>query len=372
MNLKELLNKVSYNLLNGDLDIKINDIKYDSRKVKPNDMYIALVGFHSDGHDYIEEAINNGATVIITSKIINCPKNITVIKVDDTRLALAYISKNYFHSPDKELKIIGVTGTAGKTTTTHMIREILLNSGINCGLIGSNGTKYNDKIIPTCNTTPESYEIFKSFREMANSSVKCVAMEASSQAFKLNRLAGIIFDIGVLTNITTDHIGPGEHDSQEDYVNCKKKLFLNSKEVIINNDSQYLNEITKVISVPITTYALNNDADIKVTNSNFVNEADFLGSSFNVAGIINDSFKISIPGEFNIYNALCAITVCSKLNVNINKLKEALLNIKVRGRMELVLSNAKFKVLIDYAHTSDEMDGLVKTLKMWRRWKPSS
>jgi len=366
MNLKELLNKVSYNLLNGDLDIKINDIKYDSRKVKPNDMYIALVGFHSDGHDYIEEAINNGATVIITSKIINCPKNITVIKVDDTRLALAYISKNYFHSPDKELKIIGVTGTAGKTTTTHMIREILLNSGINCGLIGSNGTKYNDKIIPTCNTTPESYEIFKSFREMANSSVKCVAMEASSQAFKLNRLAGIIFDIGVLTNITTDHIGPGEHDSQEDYVNCKKKLFLNSKEVIINNDSQYLNEITKGISVPITTYALNNDADIKVTNSNFVNEADFLGSSFNVAGIINDSFKISIPGEFNIYNALCAITVCSKLNVNINKLKEALLNIKVRGRMELVLSNAKFKVLIDYAHTSDEMDGLVKTLKMYK------
>lgn len=366
MKLKEILHGVTFKLLRGSLDIDIHDIKYDSRKVELNDIYVALIGFHSDGHDYIIDAINHGAKVIITSKIIKCNQDITVIKVDDTRLALAYISRNYFKHPDEELKIIGVTGTAGKTTTTHMIREILLNSGINCGLIGSNGTKYNDVVIPTCNTTPESYEIFKAFRDMVDNGIKCVTMETSSQAFKLNRLAGIIFDIGVLTNITTDHIGPGEHDSQEDYVNCKRKLFLNSKEVIVNNDSNYLDEIIKGLEVPITTYAINNEADIKVNDIKFINESDFLGSSFNTTGKIKETFKISIPGEFNIYNALCALTVCSKLTSNIDKCKEALLNIKVRGRMETVLYNSKFKVIIDYAHTSDEIQSLVKTLKMYK------
>lgn len=366
MKLKEILHGVTFKLLRGSLDIDIHDIKYDSRKVELNDIYVALIGFHSDGHDYIIDAINHGAKVIITSKIIKCNQDITVIKVDDTRLALAYISRNYFKHPDEELKIIGVTGTAGKTTTTHMIREILLNSGINCGLIGSNGTKYNDVLIPTCNTTPESYEIFKAFRDMVDNGIKCVTMETSSQAFKLNRLAGIIFDIGVLTNITTDHIGPGEHDSQEDYVNCKRKLFLNSKEVIVNNDSNYLDEIIKGLEVPITTYAINNEADIKVNDIKFINESDFLGSSFNTTGKIKETFKISIPGEFNIYNALCALTVCSKLTSNIDKCKEALLNIKVRGRMETVLYNSKFKVIIDYAHTSDEIQSLVKTLKMYK------
>jgi len=366
MSLREVLNGVTFKILQGSLDVNINDIKYDSRKVKDHDIYVALNGFNSDGHEYIDDAINNGAKVIITAKIIKCNKDVTVIKVDDTRLTLAYISKNYFNHPDDLLKIIGVTGTAGKTTTTHMIREMLLNSGIKCGLIGSNGTKYNDIVIPTCNTTPESYEIFKAFREMVDSGINCVAMETSSQAFKLNRLAGIVFDIGVLTNITTDHIGPGEHDNQEDYVNCKKKLFLNSKKVIVNNDSLYLNDILKGIKVPITTYGINNSADLKVNNIKFINEENFLGSSFEVVGKINETFKISIPGEFNVYNALSALAVCTELNTNIEKCKEALLNVKVRGRMEIALSNAKFKVLIDYAHTSDEMDSLVKTLKMYK------
>lgn len=366
MKLKEILQGVAFKLLSGSLDIDIHDIKYDSRKVEPNDIYVALVGFHSDGHDYIKDAINNGATVIITSKVIKCNQDITIIKVDDTRLVLAYISKNYFKHPDEKLKIIGVTGTAGKTTTTHMIREILLNSGLKCGLIGSNGTKYNDIVIPTCNTTPESYEIFKAFREMVDNGIEYVTMETSSQAFKLNRLAGIIFDIGVLTNITTDHIGPGEHDNQEDYVNCKRKLFLNSKEVVINSDSLYLEDIIKGIEVPITTYSVNNEADIKVSDFKFINEDNFLGSSFDVTGKITGSFKISIPGEFNIYNALCALTVCSKITTNKEKCQEALLNITVRGRMEMVLCTPKFKVLIDYAHTSDEMESLVKTLKMYK------
>lgn len=365
MKLESILKNVYYTILKGSLDTLINDIKYDSRKVTKNDIYVALKGFHSDGHNYITDAIKNGASVIVTSKVLNISEDVTVIKVDDTRVALSYMSANFFNHPEEKLTLIGVTGTAGKTTTTHMIKEILTSSGINCGLIGSNGAKYNDVVVPTCNTTPESYEIFKYFNDMLKAGISCVAMEASSQAFKMNRLAGIIFDIGVLTNITTDHIGPGEHASQEEYVDCKKKLFLNSKKVVLNNDSLYLDEIKEGLVVPITTYSINTPSDLKINELKFLNKSDLFGSEFTTSGLVDDTFRISIPGEFNVHNALCALAVTSLLNVDIAKVKDVLLNLKVRGRMETVLCTPKFKVIIDYAHTEDEMKGLVKTLRMY-------
>lgn len=364
--LKDILEGINYYVLKGTIDLEINDIKYDSRKVKNQDIYVALIGYNSDGHDYIIDAIKNGAKVIITSKMINVEEEVTVIKVDDTRLALAYLSANYFDHPASKLTVIGVTGTTGKTTTTHMIREMLLKVGINCGLIGSIGVKYEDKIIHTDNTTPESYEVHKFFKEMLDHGITHVVMEASSQAFKLNRLAGIIFDIGVLTNVTTDHIGPGEHESHEEYVACKNKLFLNSKLVISNNDSLYLKEVLKGVEVPIITYGVKNEADLKVTNINLINEANFLGSEFTTEGLINDTFKTCIPGEFNVYNSLCSLLVCEELGIDIKKSKEALQTLKVRGRMEIALVTPKYKVLIDYAHTEDGMKGLVKTLRAYK------
>ena len=364
--LKDILNGISYSILSGSDDIEINDIKYDSRKVKKNDVYIALKGYTTDGHEYIPEAIAKGAKVIIVSKILNIVGDVTIIKVDDSRIALSYMSANYFDNPAANLKVIGVTGTTGKTTTTHMIREMLLKSGIKCGLIGSIGIKYDDQVIHTDNTTPESYEVHKYFKEMLDHGITHVVMETSSQAFKLNRLAGITFDLGVLTNVTTDHIGPGEHESQEEYVACKNKLFLNSKEVISNNDSAYLNEVLKGVEVPITTYAIKEPADLKVTDIKLMNDADFFGSEFTTEGLINDTFRTCIPGEFNVYNALCALLVCYKLGVDISKAKEALLTVKVRGRMETALVTPKFKVLIDYAHTEDGMKGLVKTLRDYK------
>lgn len=365
MKLNDLLKNISYTLLKGNLDTEINDIKYDSRKVTKNDLYIALVGYNNDGHDYIKDAIKNGASTIVISKIIDIKEDINVIKVDDTRIALAYLSKAYFNNPDEELTMIGVTGTTGKTTTTHMIKDILNNMGIKCGLIGSIGIKYNDKIIHTNNTTPESYEIFKYLKEMKDSGITHITMECSSQAFKLNRLAGIIFDIGVLTNLTTDHIGPGEHESWEEYVSCKNKLFLNSKIVVSNNDSKHLDKVLKNVKVPIITYAINNEADIKVSNIRLIDEESFFGSEFTTIGLVNDTFKTSIPGEFNVYNSLCALAVMKSLNLDSSKAKDALTKVKVRGRMETALVTPKFKVLIDYAHTEDGMKELVKTLKAY-------
>ena len=364
--LKDILKGISYTVLTGTDDLEINDIKYDSRKVEKNDIYVALKGYTTDGHEYIPEAISKGAKVIIVSKILNIVGDVTVIKVDDSRIALSYMSANYFDNPATKLKVIGVTGTTGKTTTTHMIREMLLKSGIKCGLIGSIGIKYDDQVIHTDNTTPESYEVEKYFREMLDHGITHVVMETSSQAFKLNRLAGITFDLGVLTNVTTDHIGPGEHENQEEYVACKNKLFLNSKEVISNNDSAYLNEVLKGVEVPITTYGIKEPADLKVTDIKLMNDADFFGSEFTTEGLINDTFRTCIPGEFNVYNALCALLVCYKLGVDISKAKEALLTVKVRGRMETALVTPKFKVLIDYAHTEDGMKGLVKTLRDYK------
>ena len=364
--LKDILKGISYCVLNGSDEIEINKIKYDSRKVEKNDIYFALVGYNADGHDYIKEAIKKGASTIVISKIMNIKEAVTVIKVDDTRLALAYASANYFDNPARELTLIGVTGTTGKTTTTHMIRDILKAGNIKCGLIGSQGIKYEDKVIHTNNTTPESYEIHEAFRAMLDAGITHVAMETSSQAFKLNRLAGIIFDIGVLTNITSDHIAPGEHESHAEYVACKNKLFLNSKQIISNNDSEYLSEVLKGAEVPIHTYGIKNDADLKASDIKLINDETFFGSEFTTIGVIEETFKTCMPGEFNIYNALCALLVCNTLGVKINKAKEALTTIKVRGRMETALSTPKFKVLIDHAHTEDGMKGLVKTLRAYK------
>lgn len=363
--LKDILTGVYHTTLKGTEDIEIKDIKYDSRKVEENDIYVALIGSNSDGHDYITDAIKKKARVIIISKMIEIKEDVTVIKVDDTRIALAYMSANYFEHPQNKLKLIAVTGTTGKTTTTHMIRDILSSSNIKCGIIGSQGIKYQDKVIETNNTTPESYEIHAAFKEMLDSGITHVVMETSSQAFKMNRLVGIVFNIGVLTNVTSDHIGPNEHASHEEYVACKNKLFLNSREIISNNDSLYLNEVLKGATAPITTYGVENIADLKVTKVNLINNQEFFGTEFKTEGLISDTFKTCMPGEFNVYNSICALLVCYKLGADMKKAKVALEKVKVRGRMETALVTPKFKVLIDHAHTEDGMKGLVKTLRAY-------
>ncbi len=366
MKLENLLANLDYQLLKGSLDKEINDIKYNSKEVKPNDLYIAIDGYKSDGHDYIPEAISNKASVIIVSKILDIYGDVTIIKVADTRLALALISKNYFKKPDESLTLIGVTGTTGKTTTTHMIKEILTTSNIKTGLIGSIGITYNDTFIPTKNTTPESYEIYKSLNAMQQNGITHVVIEASSQAFKLHRLYGLTFAIGVLTNATSDHISPTEHENQTEYLACKNKLFLNSKEIVINNDSMYLDKILANVTSPITTYSIDNASDLQAINLNLINDDIVLGSIFSTKGLQNTTFKLNIPGTFNIYNALSAITTCLKLGIDVDIIKNALLKVKVRGRMEPALITKDYKVIIDYAHTEDGLNALVNTLSAYK------
>ena len=246
-----------------------------------------------------------------------------------------------------------------------MIYEMLNSVGLKCGLIGSIGIKYNDVVYHTDNTTPESYEIHKAFSEMVKNGITHVAMETSSQAFKLNRLAGLTFDLGVLTNLTSDHIGPNEHANHKEYISCKNKLFLNSKEIIVNNDSLYLEDVLKGVELSISSYGIKNSADLQVKDIKLINDIDFFGSEFTTTGLIEETFRTCMPGKFNVYNAICALLVCKRLNVDITKAKEALLNVKVCGRMETVLVTPTYKVLIDYAHTEDGMKELVATLRAY-------
>ncbi len=364
--LSDLLSNLKYTLIEGNTDILINDIKYDSRKVEENDIFIAIEGFNTDGHEYIPEAISRGAKVIIVSKLVKIHGDVTIIKVEDTREFLGSLSLAYFEHPEKSLTLIGVTGTTGKTTTTYLIKSIIEEAGVNVGLIGSIGIKYLDKNITTKNTTPEIYDIAKYLNIMLNNNITHVIIEVSSQAYKLNRLKGIKFDLGILTNITKDHISKNEHSSMEEYIECKNKLFLNSKEVIVNNDSKYLKEVLKNVNVKINSYSIDNASDLKVEEYKLVNDEDLFGSIFKTNGIINEEFKINLPGKFNIYNTLAAIFASYKLNISLDIIKRAIIKTKVKGRMELVSVSPKYKVIIDYAHTEDGLKNLVETLKDYK------
>ncbi len=362
MKLTSVLKDIDYTLIKGSLDIDIQDIKYDSRKIEPNDIYVAIKGYNLNGHDFIPEAIEKKARVIIIEELVNIYGDATIIMVKSTKEALAKLSQNYFGHPDKELFLIGVTGTTGKTTTTHIIKD-LISLKYSCGLIGSNGIKYLDQVILTDNTTPDSYTIYKYLREMLNNHITHVVIEASSQSFKLARLLGITFDIGVLTNLTSDHISPKEHANQAEYLACKKELFKNSKQIVINNDSLYLDIILKDIDKPLITYGLKNEADLHLKSYELINNEEFIGSKFSTEGLINAEFNLAMPGLFNIYNALCALCVLALLDIDILKIKEKLLTIKVRGRMNCVVNNPDYKVIIDYAHAQDSLEKLVATMQ---------
>ncbi|MDE6063817.1 MAG: UDP-N-acetylmuramoyl-L-alanyl-D-glutamate--2,6-diaminopimelate ligase, partial [Lachnospiraceae bacterium] len=228
MKLSKICSNLEYRCLKGSMEIEVEDIVYDSRKIKENVMFVCMTGARTDGHDYIPDAIEKGASVIVVeheSAAGQIPEHITVLEVSSTREALALMSAAFFAYPARKLVTIGVTGTNGKTTTTHIIKSVLENSGKKTGLIGSNGATVGELHIPLKNTTPESYELHSLFHQMVEAGCECVVMEVSSQALKLGRTAGIQFDYGVFNNLSPDHIGPNEHDSFEEYLACKSLLF---------------------------------------------------------------------------------------------------------------------------------------------------
>lgn len=260
MKLTQLLERLEYEVIKGSDDIEVTELINDSRKVSEGSVFVCISGAVSDGHDYIEAVVQNGAKAIVVEKPVEAPEGVTVIHVDDTRYALALMSAAYFGYPAEKLKVIGITGTKGKTTTTYMVKSILEGVGHKVGLIGTIEAIIGDKCIPANNTTPESYTIHKYFAEMAEAGCDSVVMEVSSQGLMLHRTAGIPFEIGIFTNLGEDHIGPNEHKDFEDYKRCKGILFTQCRLGIANVDDQWFEDVFKNATCKIETFGFSKEA----------------------------------------------------------------------------------------------------------------
>lgn len=365
MKLKEICEKVEYSCLKGSMDVEIKDIIYDSRKLEKGTAFVCMIGAKTDGHNYIPDAVKAQASAIVVEKDIDLlaiPDTITVIRVKSARKALAYMSAAYFGYPAKELVTIGLTGTKGKTTTTYMIKGVLEQAGKKTGLIGTIGSLAGKKKLPSKNTTPESYELHRMFREMVNEGCEYVVMEVSSQGLKLDRTAGIAFDYGIFTNLSPDHIGLAEHASFEEYLECKSLLFRQCKCGIVNADDAHVKEVLKGHTCEVKTFSTLKDADLKADHIGFIKENGKLGMHFSVSGCMTDEVKVHIPGRFSVYNALVTMLVCHLAGIGDEAILKALEKVQVKGRVEMLPVSDKFSLIIDYAHNEVSTRSVLTTL----------
>lgn len=369
MLLSEILNSLKYECVDFK-DTEISDIVYDSRKAAPDTLFVALVGAYTDGHDYVQSAYLKGARVFLCQKKVSLSEDAVVLTVEDTRSALAHISANFFSHPDRELAVVGVTGTKGKTTVTHLIRTSLDLCGIKCGVIGTVGAYYEDNFLPTINTTPESYETHKLLRIMADAGCKAVCMEVSSLGLKSHRVDGIHFNTAVFTNLSPDHIGGAEHESFEEYAYWKKQLFSICDFAVLNKDDLFSVEIEKELACPYVTFAINENAAITADDIKNLRGDNFFGVGF-TCRYNNEEFelKTALPGYFSVYNALSAAAVCLHFGVNTKDLAAALPTAKVKGRSECVDVDADFDVIIDYAHNGNSFKSIFDTIDEYEHSK---
>lgn len=339
----------------GVLEKDINNIYYNASDVKPGSLFVAIVGEKVDGHKYIDVASANGAGVIICQK--TPLDDIPYIKVQNSRKALAILSSNFFGNPSSKLKIIGVTGTNGKTSTSYYIRHILKTMGFKVGLIGTNEIIINDEIIPNTRTTPESYELHKLFKDMIDNDCEYVIMEVSSHALALDRVYGIDFEIGVFTNLSSEHLD--FHKTLKAYEKAKAKLMSMSKKTVVNIDDV---AGRKMMNKNSFTYSINND-EAFLTAKNIKNNINRLEYSILTEGFI-DRVTLSTVGEFTVYNTLAAISTCRALGIDINDCINAIKTVSSpKGRIETVYSGDDFSIIIDYAHTDDGIKNILNTIK---------
>lgn len=363
MLLKDLLEKLEYKVVNGDDSVEINHLQNDSRKVEKNDVFVCIKGAGFDGHKFVKDVYDKGAVAVVVMEDVEPVEGLTIIKVEDTRLALAYMSAAYFGNPAEKIITVGITGTKGKTTTTYMVRQVLESVGIKTGLIGTIETIIGDKVIPAKNTTPESYVVQETFAEMVKEGCKCVVMEVSSQGLMLHRVSGFTFDYGIFTNIEPDHIGPNEHKDFDDYLRCKSMLLRQCKVGIVNRDDEHFERIIEGHTCTLETYGFSPEADLRAEDAHMVGGRGYLGISYQLKGLMEFPVEIDIPGKFSIYNSLTAIAICRHFNVSQENIIKALKVAKVKGRIEMIKVSDEFTLMIDYAHNAMALESLLTTLR---------
>lgn len=368
MILKSLLKGLDYEVIKGNEESKVQNIRYDNRKIEQGDAFVCVKGFKVDGHSFIGDVIKKGARVLIVQEEVSVQEDITIIKVKDTRKALAIMSSNYFGNPKNKLKIIGITGTNGKTTSAFIIKSILEKAGFMTGLIGTIANYIGNKKVDAVRTTPESYELHELFKNMVDAGVEYCVMEVSSHSLELDRVYGIQFEEGIFTNLTRDHLD--FHKTFENYYNAKFKLFERSNHSIINLDDPYGANIVKDIEergvkTKVSTFSIEKESDFKA----FEIKSHSNGSEFKVNLEDIEEFSINIPGEYNIYNSLGCIICAYNLNIPMDKIKEGLRDVVIPGRCELVAKekNLPYSIIIDYAHTPDGLENILSTVKAFTK-----
>ena len=372
MKFREWLKDLDYEVLQGDLDTEAEDVVYDSRKAVPGTIFVCLKGTRIDSHGFIGDVAAQGVKAFVVERDVELPEGTTVVKVASSRHALAMMSAVRFGNPIRKMISVGVTGTKGKTTATHMMKAILEAAGKKVGMIGTTGAVIGDEVFPTMNTTPESYQLQEYFSKMAEAGCEYVLMEVSSQGIKMHRTDGLEFDYGVFTNITPDHIGPDEHADFEEYLYYKSRLFTMCRTGIANRDDEHFEAIVKDRTCgKLYTYGRKEGGekpDFYGSRLRFVSEPGFVGTEFDLeekaTGAVMD-LRLGLPGEFNVDNALAAASLCRAMGISEDAIREGLEHVRVNGRMEIAYSSEKCTVIIDYAHNAVSMESLLETLRAY-------
>jgi UDP-N-acetylmuramoyl-L-alanyl-D-glutamate--2,6-diaminopimelate ligase len=363
MKLSDILSDLHDIIVEGRDNIEITGIAYDSRMLAQGYVFVCIKGYKTDGHEYAGNALDMGACAIVTQKDVPVRKGITYVRVNDTRNALALMSAAYFGHPSRSLKLIGVTGTNGKTTTTYLVKSILDKGGKSTALLGTISNIICGQAIEAKRTTAESYDLEQMFSMMRNCRNEYCVMEVSSHSLVLNRVTGCRFNVGIFTNLTQDHLD--FHENFDNYFNAKLKLFDQSKIASINKDDQYGREILSRISIPSVTYSILQNADvwadgIEVASSYSRFDIHYQGNSINI--------KLPLPGRFNIYNSLAAATACLIEDISLEVVKLGLEGVKsIPGRSELIDSRRGYTIIIDYAHTPDGLQNILTTAREYAK-----
>ena len=360
----------------GRIDIDISSITNDSREVEEGGLYFAIPGAKVDGAKFIPGAINDGVAAIVTEWDSAKLKSefgltddelgkVTIVKVENARYMMGVMSSRFYGEPSKRLKVIGITGTKGKTTTAYMIHDMLERAGHKTGLVGTIEINDGKNIIPAKNTTPESIKLHKVFKDMIENGLDSVVMEVSSQGLKLNRVAGVDFDYGIFTNLSPDHIGPDEHDSYEEYRDCKKLLFSIVKKGFFNIDDPESAYMMDGSTCEMITFGEKEDADYRASDIKIRKEMGTLGIEYTLSGKMNADIMVDLPGDFSVHNSLAAIVVADEMGVSKDKICEILKKVKVRGRVEMIPISDKFTLMIDYAHNDMSLKSLIQAIRQY-------
>lgn len=363
MRIGELISGIDYEIVQGSIETEINHISWDTRRITENSLFICVKNRNVDRHSFALEAVNKGAVaLVIENNIDNLPQNITVIKVVDSRKAMAVMASTFYEDVAKKLKLIGVTGTNGKTSITYFISNVLKNFGIKCGVIGTIENTVDGEVLRTEKlnpTTPDAIELQTSLSEIYERGGTHTVMEVTSSALSTDRVYNCDFEIGIFTNLTRDHLE--EHGTMENYKQAKMKLFNMCKVGIVNIDDPVSQEIIKASNCKIVTYGIENNADIQGSNIEYKSD----GVKFTLKyKDIEKRVKINMQGKFNVYNTLATIAACNELGFNIDEIIDKLIKVKgARGRFEMVPNNKGILTIVDYAHSPDSLENVLKTAR---------